>query len=110
MSKLFYFKEISLAYVRCLVLFDTKVLSLRIEVDLDDGIEEELCILQSSSTAETSPSDCLVSYLGHSLVVVGSYPSAKKQSVISTAPANTAIKSDEEIQPSSRPTDQVMRN
>ena len=43
---------------------------------------------QSSSTAGTSPSDCLVLYLGHSLVGVGwgSYPPAEKQSVYSTAP------------------------
>ena len=39
--------------------------------------------------AQTSPSDCFVSYLGHSLG--GSYPSAEKQSVYSTAPANWAI-------------------
>ena len=32
-----------------------------------DGNEGVLCIPQSSSTAGTSPSDCLVSYLGHSL-------------------------------------------
>ena len=31
-----------------------------------DGIEEVLCIPQSFSTAGTSPSDCLVSYTGHS--------------------------------------------
>ena len=32
-----------------------------------DGSEEVLCIPQSSSNTGTSPSDCLVSYLGHSL-------------------------------------------
>ena len=32
-----------------------------------DGNEEVLCIPQSSSAAVTSPSDCLVSYPGHSL-------------------------------------------
>ena len=32
-----------------------------------DGTEEVIHIPQSSSTAETSPSDCLVSYPGHSL-------------------------------------------
>ena len=36
----------------------------------------------------TSPSDCLVSYLGHSFV--GSYPSVEKQSVYSTAPLDWA--------------------
>ena len=33
-----------------------------------EGNEGILCIPQSSTTAGTSPSDCLVSYLGHSLV------------------------------------------
>ena len=47
-----------------------------------DGNEGVLRIPQSSSIAGTSPSDCL----GHSLGV-GSYPSAEKQSVYSTAPA-----------------------
>ena len=54
-----------------------------------DGNEGVLHIPQSSSTAGTSPSDCLVSYPGHSLG--GSYPSAEKQSVYSTAPADWAI-------------------
>ena len=36
----------------------------------------------------TSPSDCLVLYLGHSLW--GSYPSARKRSEYSTAPADWA--------------------
>ena len=52
-----------------------------------DGNEGVLHIPQS--TAGTSPSDCLVSYLGHSCGV-GSYPSAEKQSVYSTAPADLA--------------------
>ena len=54
-----------------------------------DGNEEVLRIPQSSSIAGTSPSDCLVSYPGHSLG--GSYPSAEVQSVYSTAPADWAI-------------------
>ena len=37
------------------------------------------------------PSDGLVSYLGHSLGDVGSYPLAEVQSVYSTAPADWAI-------------------
>ena len=53
-----------------------------------DGNEGVLRIPQSSSTAGTSPSDCLVSYPGHSLV--GSYSSAEVQSVYSTAPAEWA--------------------
>ena len=51
-----------------------------------DGNEGVLRITQSSSIPGVSPSDCLVSYLGHSLGK--SYPSAKKQSVYSTAPAD----------------------
>ena len=51
-----------------------------------NGNEGVLHIPQSSSTAGTSPSDCLVSYPGHSLG--GSYPSAEMQSVYSTAPAD----------------------
>ena len=50
--------------------------------------EGVLHIPQSSSIAGTSPSDCLVSYPGHSLG--GSYPSAEVQSVYSTAPADWA--------------------
>ena len=53
-----------------------------------DGNEGVLRIPQSSSTAGTSPSDCLVSYPGHSLR--GSYPSAEVQSVYFTAPADWA--------------------
>ena len=54
-----------------------------------DGNEEILRIPQSSSIIGTSPSYCLVSYPGHSLAE--SYPSADKQSVYSTAPADWAI-------------------
>ena len=53
-----------------------------------NGNEGVLRIPQSPSITGTSPSDCLVSYLGHSLG--GSYPSAELQSVYSTAPANWA--------------------
>ncbi len=54
-----------------------------------NGNKGVLRIPQSSNTAGTSPSDCLVSHLGHSLA--GSYPSAEMQSVYSTAPADWAI-------------------
>ena len=48
-------------------------------------------IPQSSSITGTSPSDCLVSYPGHSCVCGGgSYPSAEKQLVYSTAPVDWA--------------------
>ena len=53
-------------------------------------IEGVLHISQSPSITGTSPSDCLVSYLGHSLRR-GSYPSAEVHSVYSAAPANWAI-------------------
>ena len=53
-----------------------------------DGNEGVLCIPQSSSITRTSPSDCLVSYPRHSLGE--SYPSAEKQSVHYTAPADWA--------------------
>ena len=53
-----------------------------------DGNERVLYIPQSSSITGTSPSDCLGSYLGHSLG--GGYSSAEVQSVYSTAPADRA--------------------
>ena len=53
-----------------------------------DGNEGVLNIPQSSCITVTSPSDCLVSYPGHSLEE--SYPSAEKQSVYFTAPADWA--------------------
>ena len=55
-----------------------------------NGNEGVLCISQSSSITGASPSDCLVSYLGHSLGKF--YPSAEKQSVYSAAPFNLASK------------------
>ena len=54
-----------------------------------NGSEEMLRIPQSPSITRTSPSDCLVSYLGHSLG--RSYSSAEVQSVYSTAPADWAL-------------------
>ena len=54
----------------------------------NNGNKGVLHIPQSSSITETLPSDCLVSYSGHSLG--RSYPSAEKQSVLSTTPANWA--------------------
>ena len=53
-----------------------------------DGNKGVFCIPQSSSITATLPSDCLVSYLGHSLGVGRSYPSADKQPMYSTAPAD----------------------
>ena len=54
-----------------------------------NGNEGVMRIPQSYNIAGTSPSDCLVSYPEHSLSE-GSYPSAEKQSVYSTAPADWA--------------------
>ena len=53
-----------------------------------NGNEGVLCILQNSCITGTSLSDCLVSYIGHSLGE-GSYPFAEVQSVYSTAAAKT---------------------
>ena len=54
-----------------------------------DGNKGVLCIPQSSSITETSPSYCLMSYPGHSLEE--SYSSAGMQSVYSIAPADWAL-------------------
>ena len=54
------------------------------------GNEEVLCILQSSSITGPSPSDCLMSYPGHSVRV--SYPSTEKELVYSTALTDWAKK------------------
>ena len=56
-------------------------------VPRNNGNEGLFCIPQSPSIPGTSPSDCLMSYPGH-LLVGGSYSSAEKQSVYSTAPAD----------------------
>ena len=56
-----------------------------------DVNKEVLRIPQSSSISGASPSDCLVSYPGHSLRWGGSYLSAEKQSVYFAAPINWAI-------------------
>ena len=57
-----------------------------------DGNEEVLCIPQNPSITRASPSDCLVSYPGHSLGE-DSYSFAEIQSLYSTAPADWAINS-----------------
>ena len=62
-------------------------LQARVEPGSDDN-EGLLHIPQNSSITGTSPSDCLVSYTGHSLEE--SYSSADMQSVYSTAPADLA--------------------
>ena len=54
-----------------------------------DGNKEVFCVPQSFSITGASPSDCLVSYLGHSLEE--SYPSAEIQSVYSAALADWII-------------------
>ena len=54
-----------------------------------DGNKEVLCISQGSRITRASPSDCLVSYPGHSFV--GFYLFAEMQSVYSTVPADLAM-------------------
>ena len=54
-----------------------------------DGNKGVFRVPQSSSITGSSPSDCLVSYTGHSLG--GSYSSAEVKSVYSAAPADWAI-------------------
>ena len=56
-----------------------------------NGNEGVLHIPQSLSITGTSPSDCLVSYPGHSLVG-RSYTSAEMQSMYSTVPADWAMR------------------
>ena len=53
-----------------------------------DGNKEVFCFPQSFSITGASSSDCLVSYLGHSLEK--SYSSAEMQSVYSAVPADWA--------------------
>ena len=56
-----------------------------------NGNKEVLGIPQNSKITGMSPSDCLVSYAGHSLLGGGgSYPSAEMQSGYFTAPADWA--------------------
>ena len=63
------------------VLFDPRIQSLRVREDLGAMVMKGYTIFP-----ETPYSDCLVSYLGHSLG--GSYPFAEMESVYSTAPAD----------------------
>ena len=58
-----------------------------------NGNEGVLCITQSSSNTGTRPSDYLVSYAWYSFGGTGGWgccPSAEKQSVYSTTPADWA--------------------
>ena len=55
-----------------------------------NGNKGVVCIPQSSRITGTLPSDCLASYLGHSLGE--SYSSVEKQSVYSAAPADWTSK------------------
>ena len=114
MSKQFHFKQFSLALVRSLdaktVLFQAIQFSISTQFSSiwpidrtlsgattpdqsgpgSDSNEEVLHISQTSNITGASPSDCLVSYPGHSLA--GGWgvltPSAEMQSVYSTAPAD----------------------
>ena len=67
------------------------VLPLQARVDLGAmAIKKGLSIPQSFSITGASPSDCLMSYPGHSLS--GGYSSAEVQSLYSTALADWAIR------------------
>ena len=115
--KQFYFKQFSFTYVQFFVytlLNEETVLFQRIKFSMSsqsssiwpidrtllgattpgqsglgsDGNKRVLCIPQNSSITGTSPSDCFVSYAGHSLGK--SYPSVEMKSVYSTARADKA--------------------
>ena len=95
MSKLFYLNQFSLAYVQFSSIWPISGATTSGQSGLgSDDYEGVLCIPQGSNITGVSPSDCLVSYLGHSLVgwgaVEGSYSSAEVQLAYSTAPANWA--------------------
>ena len=82
-SKQFYFKQFSLAWVEFSSIWhkDWTLFGATTPGQSwagSDGNEGVLRIPQSSSITEASPSDCLVSYLGHSFGV--SYPSEERRS------------------------------
>ena len=88
-QKHFYFKQFGLAYVHSSILLDRTLIGATIPGQSgpeSDGNERVLRIPQSSSLTEASPSDCFVSYPGHSLGE--SYPSTETQSVYSAVPAD----------------------
>ena len=112
MSKQFYFKQFNLVYVRSIHVKTVLFQAVRIGIitqfssiwSIDrtqlvattpgqsgpgtDGNQRVLILPQSSTITGTSPSNCLVSYPGHWLLLGGgSYPSAEVQLVYSTAPA-----------------------
>ena len=91
MSKQPYFKQFSLAKVQFRSIWPidrtiSDTITLGQSGPGSNGNKGVLCILQSSSITGASLSDYLESYPGHSLGK--SYPSAEKQSVCSTAPAD----------------------
>ena len=87
MGKHFYFKQFSLALVDSSFWSMERTLSsvstLGKSEPWSDGNKRALRIPQSSSIIEASPSDCLVSYLGHSFGE--SYPSAEMKSAYSVS-------------------------
>ena len=94
MSKQFYFKQFSLACpqfssIRPIDKTLSGATTPNYRGPKSDGNKGVLLIPRSSSITGTSSSDCLVSLPGHSLE--GSYSSAEKQSVYSTAPASWAM-------------------
>ena len=111
----FYFKQISLTLVHCFNVKSSSISSNQFSLStqfssiwsrdrtqsgattpgqscpVSEGNDRILCIPQSSSITRTLPSDCLMSYLRHSLRE--SYSSREKQSVYSTAPVDSAFSS-----------------
>ena len=92
MSKLFYFNTIQFSIIKqfsSIWPIDSTLSGAAtsgLNWPASDGNEGVILIPQGSCITGTSPIDYFVSYPGHSLV--GSYPSAEKRSVYSTAPAD----------------------
>ena len=101
MLKQFYSKQFSQAYVQFSSIWpiDRTLLGATTPGQSgpgSNGNEGVLRILQSSRIIRALPSDCFVSYAGHSLG--DSYPCAEKQSVYSTAPADRWLGQQKQVQ------------
>ena len=94
-QKQFYFKQLSInAHFSSICAIDRTLSGTTTPAQSgsgSDGNEELLHIPQSFNITGISSSDDLMSYPGHSLRC-GSYPSAERESVYSTAPADLANK------------------
>ena len=88
MIKQFYFKQFSLALstqYKCQTVLSGTTTPSQSGLG-SNGNKGALCIPQNSSITAATPSDCLVSYSGHSLEE--SYPSTEMQLVFTAGPAN----------------------